>query len=201
MEEKELRMLGMTSLTIENLEEGEIRLKELDAEIKGLETEKSGYEAQREEAVKRLEAEKERTAPIKAQYDDEMKKTEKKNEYEIGAAEYRVYALKSRHVYLDPQNLSTREKRQGLEKEIAQAEEELSQAKKKADEAVKEVKKKYKEDFKEIKRIDQEISSLYQKTNKIDKRLNMLSHLYRILFWEVDRLKRNREYFEKEARS
>ena len=201
MEERVLKQLGLTSLTIENLEEGEKRLKELAAEMKELEAEVSGYKAQEEELRRLQEAEKKRLVPIRERYDAEMKDQEKKNYNDVETVKGRIRRLKSRHVELDPEDPSKREKRQDLEKQIAQAEEELAEAQKKADEALKEIKQKYKADFKESERLKQEYHSVFKKEDKVDKRLTLLSHLYSELFWEVDRLSRNREYFEKKARS
>lgn len=201
MEERILKQLGMTSLTIENLEEGEARLEELYAEIGELEAEKSGYKAQKEELNRRLETEKERLAPIKERYDAEMKDQEKENYNVIETIKIRIFRLKERHVELDPDDLSLQDKRKGLEEKIAQAEEELAAAQKTADEAIKEIRQKYKADFKESERIKQEYSSLDRKEVKVDKRLHLLHHLYSELNYEVDRLSRNREYFEKKAKS
>lgn len=201
MEERVLKQLGMTSLTIENLEEGKTRLEELYAEIGELEAEKSGYKAQKEELNRRLETEKERLAPIKERYDVEMKDQEKENYNVIETIKIRIFRLKERHVELDPDDLSLQDKRKGLEEKIALAEEELAAAEKTADEAIKEIRQKYKADFKEIERIKQEYSSLDKKEVKVDKRLHLLHHLYSELNYEVDRLSRNREYFEKKAKS
>ncbi len=201
MEERVLKQLGMTSLTIENLEEGEKRLKELAAEMKELEAERSGYKAQEEELIKCSEAEKERLIPIRERYDAEMKDQEKKNYNDVETVRSDIYFLKSHLVDLDPEDLSKQGKRQDLEKKIAQKEEELAEARKKADEALKEIKQKYKADFKESERLKQECNSLFKKEDKVYKRLTLLSHLYSELYHEVDRLSRNREYFEKKARS
>ncbi|MBQ1477565.1 MAG: hypothetical protein IIZ33_05410 [Erysipelotrichaceae bacterium] len=201
MEERILKQLGMTSLTIENLEEGKTRLEELYAENDELEAEKSGYKAQKEELNRRLKTEKERLAPIKERYDAEMKDQEKENYNVIETIKIRIFRLKERHVELDPDDLSLQDKRKGLEEKIAQAEEELAAAQKTADEAIKEIRQKYKADFKEIERIKQEYSSLDRKEVKVDKRLHLLHHLYSELNYEVDRLSRNREYFEKKAKS
>ena len=201
MEERVLKQLGMTSLTIENLEEGEAKLKELTAEIDELEAEESGYKAQKEELNRRLKTEKERLAPIKERYDVEMKDQEKENYNVIETIKARIFRLKSRHVELDPDDLSLQDKRKDLEEKIVLAEEELAAAEKTADEAIKEIRQKYKADFKEIERIKQEYSSLDKKEVKVDKRLHLLHHLYSELNYEVDRLSRNREYFEKKAKS
>ena len=201
MEERVLKQLGMTSLTIENLEEGQTRLKELAAEIEELETEESGYETQKEELIKLLNTEKERTALIRERYDAEMRDQEKKNYIDVETVRIRIHRLQSRHVELDPEDLSLWNKRKDLEQKIAQAEEELKEAEKTADEALKEIRQKYKADFKESERINQEYSSLDKKEVKVDKRLNLLHHLYSELNYEVDRLSRNREYFEKKAKS
>ncbi|MBR4122338.1 MAG: hypothetical protein IKR06_03510 [Erysipelotrichaceae bacterium] len=195
IEERVLKQLGLVSLTVHDLEAGHAKYEELQKEIRELETESAGLDAQlkdlrtsREKAVEKLAEEKQiresELAKAKEVYENAVDfHTYRRNEY--------TFAVQESEYGTDYTTEIGKKRLEKKKQEVADAQnaEDIAAAQYRV------AKREYADTMKEVNKIDQEYSRIYKQFSNIDKRLTHLNHLSTELFWELDRLERNKEYF------
>ena len=195
LEERVLKQLGLTSLTVHDLEAGQAKYAELEKEIQGLKAELANFDAERNELQERRKQEVEKLGEEKKRQDDKVRQAREELEK---AVEYEEIVQKNLEFALEEARYGTGYTSETGKRSLAflkQQAADAAAAKEAAAASLQATKREYAEVTKEINKIDQEYNRINKQFFKVDKQLNQLSYLSSQLFWELDRLERNKEYF------
>ena len=195
LEERVLKQLGLTSLTVHDLEAGQAKYAELEKEIQGLKAELANFDAERNELQERRKQEVEKLGEEKKRQDDKVRQAREELEK---AVEYEEIVQKNLEFALEEARYGTGYTSEAGKRSLAflkQQAADAAAAKEAAAANLQATKREYAEVTKEINKIDQEYNRINKQFFKVDKQLNQLSYLSSQLFWELDRLERNKEYF------
>ena len=192
LEERVLKQLGLTSLTVHDLEAGKAKYAELKKQIEELQTEQAGYDAQRKELQDRRQQELEKLSEEKQRQDDLVKQAKK----ELETATYlQEFSYDKYRFAVENADYGRGDRNEERIKELKEKADDAAAAKEIAAARLRVAERERAEALKEINKIDQEYNRISKQYYRIDKQLTHLSYLSSQLFWELDRLERNKEYF------
>ena len=192
LEERVLKQLGLTSLTVHDLEAGKAKYAELKKQIEELQTEQAGYDAQRKELLDRRQQELEKLSEEKQRQDDLVKQAKK----ELETATYlQEFSYDKYRFAVENADYGRGDRNEERIKELKEKADDAAAAKEIAAARLRVAERERAEALKEINKIDQEYNRISKQYYRIDKQLTHLSYLSSQLFWELDRLERNKEYF------
>ncbi|MBR2801033.1 MAG: hypothetical protein IKE21_00405 [Erysipelotrichaceae bacterium] len=194
LEERVLKQLGLTSLTVHDLEAGKAKYAELEKEIEGLKAEQAKFDAERNELLERRKQEVEKLGEEKQRLDDKVEQA--KEEFEM-ATYIQDHRQDEYRFAVDEADYKTgrSEKVNRILEIMKQKAQDAANAKDIAAARLRVAESERAEATKEINKIDQEYRRIDKQYSRIDKQLTQLSYLSSQLFWELDRLERNKEYF------
>ncbi|MDO5439723.1 MAG: hypothetical protein Q4F09_06845 [Erysipelotrichaceae bacterium] len=195
IEERVLKQLGLASLTVHDLEAGHAKYEELEKEIRELETESEGLDAQLKDLRTSREKAVEKLAEEKQIRESELAKA--KEVYEK-AVDFHAYMRNSYTFAVQESEYGTDYTTEMGKKRLERMKQEVADAQNAEDIAAaryRVAKREYADAMKEVNKIDQEYNRIGKQFSNIDKRLTHLRYLSSELFWELDRLERNKEYF------
>ena len=166
-------------------------------EIDELEAELTKHVETKKDLISRLQNEEKKTASVKAQYETDLNAAKKESEDKEFVLQrkydnwrFKLYELEEKEgTYLN-------EKGREIQKMMQETEEELKVVREDASAKINEIERDYKEKTKEAIRLWQEYTKADKQWSKVNKRLNFLHHQFSELNRELDRLKRNKAYFE-----
>ncbi len=195
IEERVLKQLGLASLTVHDLEAGHAKYEELEKEINALKTEFADLDSRRQALMDRRKEEMEKLGEEKERLDGAVAKAKEVYENAVDFHAYRrnsyTFAVQESEYGTDYTTEMGKKRLERMKQEVADAQnaEDIAAARYRV------AKRERSEAMKEINNIDQEYNRIDKEYFKIDKQLTHLSYLSSELFWELDRLERNKEYF------